>query len=259
MSKKKVFNFRVLFSFLFSMIVISASYIVFAGSDLEKDIKNDLTAYANSLNKGEISNYYNIYNTRKLTDIEKSLLYEKIKNTTKIVESEIKTYEKFRFKLKIKDVNILRKINNNLYLCNISVAYQMRENVETTKTIKKTEDYILKILYTGKDGYKILLPFNSKDKDFSGSEIFIYLEQQYKDKKAKEIENERAEQELDIKQEQESLKENMEQESQDNLAESDEIIETNNEYSDEYRLEQNNTFSDIDNDSESISSTGSDM
>ena len=127
MSKKKLFTIKTLVSFLISLFILSLSCIVIAGPDLEKDIKNDLSVYINHLNKGNVSEYYNLYNTRKLTDIEKSLFYDKIKNTTKVVESELETLQKFKLKIKIKDINILRKVNNNIYLCNLSVDYQVRE------------------------------------------------------------------------------------------------------------------------------------
>lgn len=219
MSKKKLFTIKTFISFLISLFILSLSCIVMAGPDLEKDIKNDLSVYIDNLNNGKISEYYNLYNTRKLTDIEKSLFYDKIRNATKVVESELETLQKFKLKVKIKEVNILRKINHNIYLCNLSVDYQIREGVDTTKTIKKSDEFILKILYAGKDGYKILLPFNSMDKDFSESEVFAHLEQLYKVKKSKEIEEKR------LLEEQE--KENKEKED----------IENNNEnYEDEHGL-----------------------
>lgn len=219
MSKKKLFTIKTFVSFLISLFILSLSCIVMAGPDLEKDIKNDLSVYIDNLNNGKISEYYNLYNTRKLTDIEKSLFYDKIRNATKVVDSELETLQKFKLKVKIKEVNILRKINHNIYLCNLSVDYQIREGVDTTKTIKKSDEFILKILYAGKDGYKILLPFNSMDKDFSESEVFAYLEQLYKVKKSKEIEEKR------LLEEQE--KENKEKED----------IENNNEnYEDEHGL-----------------------
>lgn len=219
MSKKKLFTIKTFVSFLISLFILSLSCIVMAGPDLEKDIKNDLSVYIDNLNNGKISEYYNLYNTRKLTDIEKSLFYDKIRNATKVVESELETLQKFKLKVKIKEVNILRKINHNIYLCNLSVDYQIREGVDTTKTIKKSDEFILKILYAGKDGYKILLPFNSMDKDFSESEVFAHLEQLYKVKKSKEIEEKR------LLEEQE--KENKEKED----------IENNNEnYEDEHGL-----------------------
>lgn len=219
MSKKKLFTIKTFVSFLISLFILSLSCIVMAGPDLEKDIKNDLSVYIDNLNNGKISEYYNLYNTRKLTDIEKSLFYDKIRNATKVVDSELETLQKFKLKVKIKEVNILRKINHNIYLCNLSVDYQIREGVDTTKTIKKSDEFILKILYAGKDGYKILLPFNSMDKDFSESEVFAHLEQLYKVKKSKEIEEKR------LLEEQE--KENKEKED----------IENNNEnYEDEHGL-----------------------
>lgn len=199
MSKKKFFSIKTLISLIISLIIVSCSVIVIAGPNLERDIKKDLSKYINYLNEGEISQYYNMYNTRKLNDLEKSLFYEKIKNTTKVMASEKETYKKFRLKVKVKDVNILEKINNNLYLCNLSVDYQIREHINTTKTIKKSDEYIVKILYVGKDGYKILLPFNSIDKDFSETETFKYIEQVYKDKKAKEIEKKRLQKEKNDK------------------------------------------------------------
>lgn len=191
MNKKRLSIVKKIISFLTSLFILSISCIVIAGPDLEKDIKQDLTTYTNHLNKCNISKYYEIYNTRKLTDIEKSLFYDKIKETTTIVNSEKETLEKFKLKVSIKDVNILKKINNNIYLCNLKVNYQIRENVFTTKTIKKSDEYIVKILYTEQNGYKILLPFNSMDKDFSESNVFASLKQQYKDKKAKEVEEKR--------------------------------------------------------------------
>lgn len=199
MSKKKFFSVKTLISLIISLIILSCSVIVIAGPNLEKDIKRDISKYINYLNEGEISQYYNLYNTRKLNELEKSLFYEKIKNATKIMASENETYKKFRLKVKVKDVNILEKINNNLYLCNLSVDYQIREHINTTKTIKKSEEYIVKILYVGKDGYKILLPFNSMDKDFSETETFKFIEQVYKDKKAKEIEKQRLQKEKEDK------------------------------------------------------------
>lgn len=230
MSKKKLFTIKTFISFLISLFILSLSCIVMAGPDLEKDIKNDLSVYIDNLNNGKISEYYNLYNTRKLTDIEKSLFYDKIRNATKVVDSELETLQKFKLKVKIKEVNILRKINHNIYLCNLSVDYQIREGIDTTKTIKKSDEFILKILYAGKDGYKILLPFNSMDKDFSESEVFAHLEQLYKVKKSKEIEEKR------LLEEQE--KENKEKED----------IENNNEnYEDEHGLGYKNDESENSN------------
>lgn len=199
MSKKKFFNLKTLISFIVSFIILSFSFVVIACPNLEKDIKKDISKHINHLNKGEISEYYNLYNTRKLSDLEKSLFYEKIRNTVKIMKSEQETFEKFRLRVKVDRVDILEKVNNNLYLCNLAVTYQIRENINTTKTIKKTDEYIVKILNLGSDGYKILLPFNSMDKDFSESETFSFLEQSYKNKKAKEIEKKRLKEENEKK------------------------------------------------------------
>lgn len=242
MSKKKFFTIKTLLSFLISLFLLSISCIVIAGPDLEKDIKNDLSVYINYLNDGKISEYYNMYNTRKLTDIEKSLFYEKIKNTTKIVESELETLQKFKLKVKIKNVDILRKINNNIYLCNLSVDYQIREGVDTTKTIKKSDDFILKILYTGKDGYKILLPFNSMDKDFSESEVFTYLEQLYKVKKAKEIEEKRL-----IEEEKEKQEEINKEEDSDKIYEDENGLEYNKDESEDFDETNSNESQDSSN------------
>lgn len=206
MRKKKLFNIKTITSFVMSLFILSSSCIILASPNLEKNIKSDLSIYVNNLNNGKISEYYNIYNTRKLTDIEKSLFYDKIKNAIKVVDSESETFQKFRLKVKIKKVTILKKVKNNIYLCNLSVDYQVREGIDTTKTIKKSDEFILKILDTGKDGYKVLLPFNSMDKDFSESEVFTYLEQLYKIKKSKEIEEKRLLEQQ--KQEQEKLNEN---------------------------------------------------
>lgn len=195
MNIKTIKTIKKIITFIVSLFIISISCITIAGPDLEKDIKKDLLIYINHLNNGNISQYYEIYNTRKLTDIEKSLFYDKIKNATKIVNSEKETFKKFKLKVQIEDVKILNKINQNIYLCNIKVYYQIRENINTTKTIKKSDEYILKILDTGTDGYKILLPFNSMDKEFSESNLFVHLEQIYKNKKAKEVEEKRLTQE----------------------------------------------------------------
>lgn len=192
MSKTKYFNIKVIISFFLSILLMSMIAVVIASPDLEKDIKDDLSVYINYLNNGDISEYYNMYNTRKLNDIEKSLFYDKIKDTTKVVENELDTFKKFKLQIKINDVKILRKVNSNIYLCSLDINYKSRENIDTTKTIKKSDKYILKIIYLGKDnGYKILLPFNSIDKDFSTSNIFTYLENLYKNNKAKEIEEQR--------------------------------------------------------------------
>lgn len=192
MKKNKFFNIKTLLSFIASITIISMISVVIASPDLEKDIKDNLSIYINYLNNGKISEYYDIYNTRKLNDVEKLTFYDRIKNSTKVVNAEIETFEKFKFKIKIKDVNILRRLNNNTYLCNLKIDYRIRENVNTTKTIKKSEDYILKIIYLGtKEGYKILLPFNSLDRDFSQSNFFIYLDNLYKTNRAKEIEEQR--------------------------------------------------------------------
>ena len=192
MKKNKFFNIKTLLSFIISISIISMISIVIASPDLEKDIKDNLSIYMNYLNNGKISEYYDIYNTRKLNDVEKLTFYDRIKNSTKVVSAELKTFEKFKFKIKIKDVNILRRLNNNTYLCNLKINYRIRENIDTTKTIKKSEDYILKIIYLGaKEGYKILLPFNSLDRDFSQGNFFVYLDNLYKTNKAKEIEEQR--------------------------------------------------------------------
>lgn len=213
MSKKKFFNIKTFISFIVFTIILSISAVVIAGPDLEKDIKEDLSKYINHLNKGEISEYYNMYNTRKLNEIEKVSFYEKIKNATKIMNEEQETFKKFKLKVKINNVKILKKINNNLYLCNLIVSYQIREGIDTTKTIKKNEEFIVKVLNVGKDGYKILLPFNAIDKDFSESETFLYLEQLYKDKKAKEIEEKRL------------LEEEKESEENENNSEDEEYVD----------------------------------
>lgn len=238
MSKKKLFTIKTFVSFLISLFILSLSCIVMAGPDLEKDIKNDLSVYIDNLNNGKISEYYNLYNTRKLTDIEKSLFYDKIRNATKVVDSELETLQKFKLKVKIKNVNILRKVNNNIYLCNLSVDYQIREGIDTTKTIKKSDEYILKILYTGKDGYKILLPFNSMDKDFSESEVFAYLEQLYKDKKSKEIEEKRLLEEKE-KEEQEKEDENKEKENDNKNYEDEHGLGYKNDESEDSNLNTN--------------------
>lgn len=195
MSIKKFFNLKTLISFIVTLLLVSFSFVVIAGPNLEKDIKKDISKYINYLNQGKISEYYSLYNTRKLSDIDKSLFYDKIRNTVKIVNAEKDTFLKYRMKVKVDKIDILEKMNDNLYLCNLKVTYQIRENTNTTKTIKKTEEYIVKVLDTKNDGYKILLPFNSLDKDFSETETFLSIEQIYKNKKAKEIEKKRKEKE----------------------------------------------------------------
>lgn len=199
MKKNKFFSIKTLISFIVSIILISMAGIVIASPDLEKDIKEDLSIYLNHLNNGDVSGYYDIYNTRKLSDMEKLSFYDKIKNSTKVMNAEMETFKKFKLKIKISNVDILRRLNNNTYLCNVGIEYRLRENTNTTKTIKKTEDYILKIIYIeSKDEYKILLPFNSLDKDFSQSNIFAYLENLYKTNKAKEIEEQRLLEDSDV-------------------------------------------------------------
>ena len=250
MSKKKLFTIKTFVSFLISLFILSLSCIVMAGPDLEKDIKNDLSVYIDNLNNGKISEYYNLYNTRKLTDIEKSLFYDKIRNATKVVDSELETLQKFKLKVKIKEVNILRKINHNIYLCNLSVDYQIREGVDTTKTIKKSDEFILKILYAGKDGYKILLPFNSMDKDFSESEVFAYLEQLYKVKKSKEIEEKRLleEQEKENKEKEDIENNNKNYEDEHGLGYKDDESENSNLNTNEDTNSSANTETDYNSD-----------
>ena len=191
MNKSKFFNLKTLISFIAVLTILSLSFVVVACPNLEKDIKKDISKYMSYLNNGEVSEYYSLYNTRKLSDIDKSLFYDKIRNTVKVINAEKETFMKYRMKVKVDKVDILEKMNTNLYLCNLKVTYQIRENINTTKTIKKTEEYIVKVLHTQNDGYKILLPFNSLNKDFSETETFSSIEQIYKNKKAKEIENKR--------------------------------------------------------------------
>lgn len=238
MSKRKLFNIKTLISFILTLLITFSTIVIMACPDLEKDIKNDLSKYIKYLNNGEISGYYDIYNTRKLNDIEKSLFYEKIKNTTKIVNEQKETFEKFKLKVKINDVNILKKMNNNLYLCNINTTYHIRENIHTTKTIKKTEEHIVKVIYVGQDGYKILLPFNSMDKDFSQTETFMFLEQEYKNNKAKEIEEKRL------------LEESQKEDSQDDAMSDEEIDDFIDEQGLNSEIKENND--DTNSDDESV-------
>ena len=76
MKKNKFFNIKTLISFIISISIISMISIVIASPDLEKDIKDNLSIYMNYLNNGKISEYYDIYNTRKLNDVEKLTFYE---------------------------------------------------------------------------------------------------------------------------------------------------------------------------------------
>lgn len=193
MDKKNFFNLYKIFFAGLALFVLFGSTVVIASPDLENDIKKDLSIYINHLNNGNISGYYDIYNTRKLSEIEKGLFYEKIKNTTNVIEKEKEFFNKFKLKVQITNVEILNRINNNLYLCNLNVKYQARESVDTTKTIKKEEGFIVKILNIEKDKYKILLPFNSMDKDFSETEVFRSIQNIYKENKANLIAQKRLE------------------------------------------------------------------
>lgn len=192
---KKIFNIKNLMLFLISLFLFSGTAIVFASPNLDTTIKKDLNHYLNSLSKGDIKEYYEIYNTRRLTDLDKNRFYEKIKKAIEVVDEEKEVFLKHKFKLTIKDINVVDKINTNIFLCNLKVNYKFRPNINKTETIQTTEDYLVKIIDIGNNNYKILLPFNSFDKDFSSSLFFKNLELIRKEKKSLEIEKKRLEEE----------------------------------------------------------------
>ena len=174
-----------------TLIFIVLSIISIMTPNLAKEIKKDLSKGVASLCSGNIKDYYNIYNTRKLTEIDKTKFYEKISSTQEIINSEQELFKKYKLNIQIKDVSIIDKIGDNLFLCNITVNHKSRKNDKTTDVINKTEDYILKIIDVGNMDYKILLPFNSMDKDFSSSNIYKALEESALKKQAEKIKEQR--------------------------------------------------------------------
>lgn len=177
------------------LIFSTLSVVSMAIPNLAKEIKKDLNKGVQSLCVGDINQYYNMYNTRKLTEIEKTKFYEKITETQNVVTSEMDLFKKYKLTIKINDVSIIDKIGDNLFLCNINVNYKYRKNHNTTDTVDKTEDYIIKIIDVGDMEYKILLPFNSLDKDFSSSNLYNKLKESEAKKQADKIQKEREEQE----------------------------------------------------------------
>ena len=184
------------------MVIVSAflifstlSVVSLATPNLSKEIKRDLTDGVQSLCHGDIKSYYNMYNTRKLTEIEKTKFYDKITDTQDIVNSEMSLFKKYKLTIKINEVSVMKKIGDNLFLCNLEVNYKFRKNHDTTETIGKTEDYIVKVIDVGNMDYKILLPFNSLDKDFSSSLIYSKLKEADAKKQADKITAEREKQE----------------------------------------------------------------
>ena len=251
MKKNKFFNIKTLLSFIVSISIISMVGIVIASPNLEKDIKDDLSIYLNYLNSGKISEYYDIYNTRKLNDVEKLTFYDRIKNATKVVNSELETFEKFKFKIRIKEVNILRRLNNNTYLCNLNVDYRIRENINTTKTIKSSESYILKVIYLGaKEGYKILLPFNSLDRDFSQSNFFTNLDNLYKTNRAKEIEEKRLSEESDKDTNLNDEDSSITSENNENMSNDEDTLNTDSTLNEERNVDTSNSSNNIQDESQ---------
>ena len=180
-----------LFIVVIILIFSTLSIVSIATPNLSKEVKKDLTEGVQSLEHGDIKNYYNMYNTRKLTEIGKTKFYEKIRECQDILKSEKDLFEKYRLSIKINDVSIINKIGDNLFLCNINVNYKYRKHHSTTTTIDKTEDFIVKIIDVGEMEYKILLPFNSLDKDFSSSNIYNKLKESHAQKQAEKIKQER--------------------------------------------------------------------
>ena len=78
-----------LFIVIAVLIFSTLSIVSIATPNLSKEIKKDLTEGVQSLSHGDIKNYYNMYNTRKLTEIEKTKFYEEIKEVQEIIKSEM--------------------------------------------------------------------------------------------------------------------------------------------------------------------------
>lgn len=222
-----------------TLIFIVLSVISIMTPNLAREIKKDLSKGMASLCEGNIKDYYNIYNTRKLTEIDKTKFYEKISSTQEVINSEKDLFKKYKLNIQIKDVAIIEKIGDNLYLCNINVTYKSRKNHKTTDTSSTTEDYIVKIIDVGNMEYKILLPFNSLDKDFSSGNIYKSLEESSLNKQAKKIKEQR-ELEEKAKEEQKKLEEESKRKEEEHNAQ---IIENSSD------IDVNNTESDSTNNS----------
>lgn len=217
-----------LFIVIAILIFLTLSIISIATPNLSKEIAKDLNKGIQSLCVGDIHEYYNMYNTRKLTEIEKTKFYEKITETQEVVDSEMDLFKKYKLTIKINDVSIINKIGDNLFLCNINVNYKYRKSHDTTDTVDKTEDYIIKIIDVGNMDYKILLPFNSLDKDFSSSNLYKKLKDSNTQKQAEKIKKEREEQEKLENQQAEEQKDNLEENTNinDNFSSIDDTIST---------------------------------
>lgn len=221
--------------FIITLILTFLSLIVasLGTPNLSKEIKKDIMKGTSSLCKGDIENYYNIYNTRKLTEIEKTKFYERIIETQEIVSAEKELFKKYKLKIQIKDVSIIKKISNNIYLCNINVNYKYRKKHNTTDIFNKTEDYIVKIIDVGNMDYKILLPFNSLDKDFYSGQIFKLLKEENSKKEAEKIKLEREKEEKEkLEMEIENAKDNTYDDSEHDLS-TDETLNTLNQTTNE--------------------------
>lgn len=217
------------------LVFLTLSIVSIATPNLSKEIKKDLGKGVQSLCQGDIKNYYNMYNTRKLTEIEKTKFYEKIIETQDVINSEMDLFKKYKLSIQIKDVSIIDKIGDNLFLCNINVNYKYRKKHDTTATIDNTEDYIIKVIDVGNMDYKILLPFNSLDKDFSSSGIYKILKESNAQKEAERIKKER-----EMKEELEEQK-RKEEEMQQNETEHNAHIIENISDADEDTLKEDNT------------------
>jgi hypothetical protein len=203
--------------------------------DLAKEIKKDISKGIDGLCNADITTYYNIYNTRKLTEIEKTKFYDKISSVKEVIESEKELFLKYKLNIQIKDVVVIDKIGDNLYLCNLTVNYKCRKNPEKTDTMNVTEDYMVKIIDVGNMDYKILLPFNSLDKDFSSGNIFKYLEETMNKKQAEKVKEQREQEEQEKL---DKLKEESEEMDEDGVVQ---IIEDSSDIDEEFEDEYYST------------------
>lgn len=237
-SKSIIISFLIIIT---TLIFSTLTVISITTPDISYEIKKDLSKGINSLCNGDAKNYYNIYNTRKLTEIEKTKFYDKISDTQNILDSEKELFKKYNLKIQIKEVSIIDKIGDNLFLCNLNVNHKSRVNDKTTKTINKTEDYIVKIIDVGNMDYKILLPFNSLDKDFSSSDIYKALKESAQNKQAEKIKEQRELEEKKKLEEQEA-QEIIEETTEETVEHSAVIIEDSSNISNENETNKpNNT------------------
>lgn len=218
-------------SLIFSLTIIvfvlsfaSMSLLSLAIPDVEHEIKKDLNNGITQLVKGDAHEYYNLYNTRRLTEIDKSKFYDKIRKTTEILDSEKSLYFKHKFNLKVNKVTVIEKLEDNVFLCGVNATVKYRKDIKSTETLINTSNYILKIIDVGNMDYKILLPFNSLDSDFSQSFVFNELQKSSSKKLALEVKKKR--------EDDEKKKKDMEKEEETNLnkeSENVQIIEDSND------------------------------